>query len=167
MAKDEHKDVVPAGDTAVVPLGWENQPKDILKYHHWAMERKNQVLDGDVAGQIAEAIQQAESEEDIYAEGGTVQLDDILGRPFVFGSVEFALSTLKPTPTNPNPIPVYVVLTATMQDTGEEVVITCGGRTVLAQVGRAKEKGFLPSTPVKAISRTTQGGTDVYRLVKA
>jgi hypothetical protein len=170
MADDSETQYIGSDDvevlrTAVVPFGYEDQPADIQQYLILAKRSEMERLEGKEASEaIAAKILSAATEDEIFA-NQTTEVRDILGRAFVINSLDWQISDKYK--DQEGAFPVYAVLHVKMLDSGEETVVTCGARNVMAQAYKLQELVGWPSRPVKFASRTTGSGNDVYYLNKA
>jgi hypothetical protein len=118
---------------------------------------------GDEAlAQIFTELSQAESVDDVLAGGAAVPVEEILNQPLRIRSVRFLDGDFGP----------FAIMEADNLNTGEIYeAVACGGEIVVAQLLRLVEmeatKGSVFPIVAKFISRTTNAGFDVYRLVKA
>lgn len=106
------------------------------------------VIRGDVAPRITdpeeaalaivERILKAETVEDVLTMAGALGADDVLNRPFLLHGCKWIKSAYE------QGAPVFAVIDATFEDTGERTVITCGGRNVLAQIVQLDKLEALP-----------------------
>lgn len=113
-----------------------------------------QVVDtaDDVSMTIAERILRAETVDQLLAPQGTTHARDILGQTIVILDAHWMESTLE----GDGP-PVYAVLDCLVGD--EPTAVTCGARTVMIQVLKAKNAGWLPMTcMIEQSSQRTKSG---------
>jgi hypothetical protein len=104
-------------------------------------------------------IMEATSLDDIL-ESTAVHLKDIIGVPFTINSAK-----LQDSDYDESTLPKYAVIFATLDD-GENIVITTGAATVVAQVVKAHMmKGF--PWRVSSSLATSSRGYDVIKLRKA
>jgi hypothetical protein len=171
MAMEPKKKGIPA---EVVPFGWEEQPEDIRALYPMAKDwiDNNEERSNDFALENAIKIQQADSEDEIFADTGGNDPRDVLGVPLSIEEIGWGWSTVKANENNPNPIPVYAIVYTRILATSTEMVFTVGARTVLSQVFRLQQlvdagKLTLPSKPLKWKAVETSSGFTTLRLVKA
>lgn len=106
----------------------------------------------DVSMAIMERILRAESVEQLLAPQGTTQARDIIGVPIVILDAHFLQSSIEG--DGPG---VYAVLDCLVE--GEPTAVTCGARTVLIQVIKAKNAGWLPmACQIEQSSQQTKAG---------
>lgn len=91
----------------------------------------------EVSMAILERIMRAETPEQLLAPQGTTHAKDVLGRRITIMGAHFLQSTIEG--DGPG---VYAVLDCLVD--GEPMAITCGARTVLIQVLKAKNADWLP-----------------------
>lgn len=111
---------------------------------------------------IVERILAAPDIESVFTIAGTMGADDVLNQPFHLNGVEFRKSEFE------QGSPVYAIIMATMVDTGEDIVLTCGGQNVTAQLAVAQKYGG-PPWPIKLTrnERPTAAGFHPLWLQKA
>ncbi len=104
-------------------------------------------------------IMEAQSIDDIL-ESTAVHLRDIIGVPFTINRVKLQESDYEA-----STLPKYAVIFATLDD-GENVVITTGAATVVAQCVKATMEGWLPMRVSSSVAVSSKG-YDVVKLRKA
>lgn len=89
--------------------------------------------------EIMERILAAESFEQIFAEqeSGMVSGKDFAGRPFLLHG-----DNIEVMPSRFESLPFYFLLKVTALDTGEEVVLNCGGMTFVATLHGLRQNGY-------------------------
>lgn len=112
----------------------------------------------DILGRIL----QAETADDILAEDGLIEAEELLGVPVQIWSYKVNESDFT------DGMPGYLVIDAIRQDTGEKVTIGCGAVKVQAQILKLKRIGALPIV-VKFVKneKGTKAGRHPLSLVKA
>lgn len=139
---------VASTDVAEIPPGNEDAILALLS------SMGEQVVDTaeDVSMAIAERILRAESVDQLLAPQGTTHARDIIGKPLVILDAHWLESTIE----GDGP-PVYAVLDCLVD--GEPTAVTCGARTVMIQVLKAKSAGWLPmACMVEESSMRTKAG---------
>ncbi len=118
--------------------------------------------DGETPEEIEAAIFAAQ-------DAGTVASKEFLYRPFTLTEDGATLIASTEKYANQGGLPVYYLLRVHALDTGEEVVINAGGRTVVAVITALKEKGVLArypdGMPLQFIAKSTASDNDVVLLV--
>jgi hypothetical protein len=109
----------------------------------------------DAMAEIIEQIEQADSVEDVLSGGELTPADDVLDTPLIIARWR----------TNPGEFGDYAVLEAADGETGERLMVGCGGTLVMAQL---RKLSILGAFPVRAVIRRyeTSKGFRTYRLVK-
>lgn len=106
----------------------------------------------EVSMAILERILRSESVEQLLAPQGTTHAKDILGQTIVVLDVHFLESSI----AGDGP-PVYAVLDCLVD--GEPCAVTCGARTVMIQVLKAKKAEWLPMVcKIEESSMQTKNG---------
>lgn len=117
----------------------------------------------EVAREIAYRILGAETEDDIFDQGGATSARDVLSVPLMIKNVRWQTSRYEE--GGPK---VFALLNATRADNGEELLITCGSRNVMAQLFRAGQLGLIPfEKPKKFQENMTAAGFGALWLVSA
>lgn len=149
MAKDE--------STAVVKL----DPAEIEAAYAAILEGEpiEFVSDPDaMAREIAERAKGAESLDDLLSESSLTSWGDLEEVPVTVTSFH-----LNPSQKGGKSA-VYAVVSITRLDDGETLLVSVGGQTVLTQLVRAVEMGWLPAN-LMLRKATTGSGNTAYRLV--
>lgn len=140
--------VVSSTDVEVMPQGSEDAILALLQ----SMGETIVDTPDDVSMAIMERILRSESVEQLLAPQGTTHARDILGQTIVIIDAHFLESSVEG--DGPG---VYAVLDALVD--GEPMAVTCGARTVLIQVLKAKNAGWLPMTcQIEQSSQKTKSG---------
>lgn len=102
---------------------------------------------------IVRRILEAEDLDALFEQAGTIGCDDVLGKPLSFRDFRPMRSAFE------EGAGMYFVVDAADLETGEQLVISCGARNVMAQLYRAKQLGALPlnAAIVKAPRPTANG----------
>lgn len=112
----------------------------------------------DIIGRILNATSVA----DVLGGNNAISADDYLDKPFALTAVRFNKSTFED--AGPK---FYALLTGANTD-GEEVVITCGARNVIAQAWKLQDMDALPlAVQLKQSSKPTAAGFYVMWLEAA
>lgn len=106
--------------------------------------------------EIIAQIGRADSPDEVFSWGNVHNARNVLGIPFDVH--EFAARTGK--------FGIFYVLGVTDSRTGEAAKITCGSETVMAQLDKAQEHGWLPQT-LLFDERRTKNDNGVLRLILA
>jgi hypothetical protein len=93
----------------------------------------------EVTREIARRILTAESEGDIYKQDSTLSATDVLGVPLNIRTVRWQKSRMDGAAN------VFAIIGATRLNDGSDLLITCGGRNVMAQLLQAGRLGKIPS----------------------
>lgn len=136
--------------TDVAPIDLENE--DAILALLESMGEAVVTSPDEVSMAILERILRSESIDQLLAPQGTTHARDIIGQTIVILGVHFLESTVE----GDGP-PVYAVLDCLVD--GEPCAVTCGARTVLIQVLKAKNMDWLPFTcKIEESAQTTKRG---------
>lgn len=113
-----------------------------------------------MAREIAERAKAATSLDDLLSESSLTAWGDLEGVPVTVNGFH-----LNPSRFEGNSA-VYAVVSITRLDDGEALLVSVGSKTVLTQLVRALEMGWLPAN-LMLRSATTGSGQTAYRLVGA
>ncbi len=104
-----------------------------------------------IANRITERIFAATSLEEMLTPQVVLSAKDILGKPIVISDVHYNESTFEEGPA------VYAIVDAVLN--GQGVTISCGARTAMAMLFKAKAEGWLPFAAkfVQSANQTAAG----------
>lgn len=109
----------------------------------------------EAARAIVNRILAAPDIESVFKMAGTLGADDVLNVPFWLRGAEFRKSDYE------DGSPMYAVIEATIAETGESAVITCGGQNVIAQLIAAVRHGGEVPFPIR-LTRTVKPTSNGY-----
>lgn len=137
-----------ARDRTGEPVEQASEPAEVVTGPNPSMlERINRGADlspDEAHESIVRRVMAAESVSEVLAEQQVTHSRDILDVPFMLESVHFNESTIDG--EGPG---FYGILNGTRMDTNEKVTVSCGGRTVLAQLYKLQVLADgLPNGPV-------------------
>lgn len=98
-------------------------------------------------------IMEAETPEEVFAQAGTTPWQDHIGRPFIVHAIRWLNSSYE------EGAPVYALVEAADPETGEAVLLSCGGVNVMAQLLKLRGLDALPLAVklMQAPKETAQG----------
>lgn len=174
---DQHTDTPPAPDqvdtpstppdagNAVEPIKGELvKESPLAAVERYINDAKAAVIEDpeDVSDAIVARILASPDAGTLFAESETIAARDILGVPLNVKSVRWMQSDFE------EGNGIYVVLDATVREDGKNAVVTCGARSVMAQLFVAQKEGWLPADlEFRQSARPTKRGYFPLSLVAA
>lgn len=110
--------------------------------------------------EMAAAILDAASIDDILGNGTVVHLADMIGESFTILGASLSESTV----ANNQGLPVFAIIEAELND-GTQAIVTTGATNCVAQLIAMHSGGYFPQW-VKCRADETKAGNTVYRFVK-
>jgi hypothetical protein len=148
-------EIVPAADGSLDLSEVFEMIRQGIKIHLVETEQDNEAI----AREITERTFGAETQDELWSDGETTKVENIIGLPFRMTDVKFRNSDEK----YDNKLGIYVLIFG-ISSHGEMITVSTGSENVVKKCLKHLDLGG-GDRWVKFISDQTKGGNDVYNLV--